>query len=820
MKTVRTVRHPQRNRECLFVSSPTSPSRAALLSAALCLLPAAEAAFAQPQSAATEGRRHYAVEPGPLEETLMRIARDNAQVISFRSELTRGKTSAPVHGEMTAIEALRAALAGSGLVLGSKPDGTLSLELLSPGGEAAVMLEAVKVQGTAPDTGASEGTGSYAARATTIGKTQERLREIPQSVSVITRERLDDQNVSSLPDALKYVTGVTVQRFDGAGYFNTFNARGYSADTVQLDGINVQYNANMADTDLAVYDRVEIQRGAAGLFQGVGEPGIVVNLARKRALAQTQLRGQLSAGSWDAYRGEADATGALDASGRLRGRIVGAYDDRRSYMDGVFGKKKLTYGTLEYDLLPSTTLSFGVTWQQIDSVINQGLPAYADGRLLDVPRSTAYVADWNELDMKTVDYFAELAHQFDNGGLAKLQVRHLDRHRLYAGTRANSAVDPQTGDFTLANVYYYTRLDDTAADLFVSLPLTLGGRTHDLVVGADYRTSESGTPIEYNLRFDPATAASNIDSHDLHGSEPARVYGGYGATMTETDQYGGYLRARLRATDAFSVLLGTRLTWWESKARNLETGVVSGQYDADGDLTPYAALMYELTTALSVYASYADIFKPQNAQTRALKQIDPRTGRQYEIGLKGEFADGRINTHAAVYRIEDQNRALTDALDDNFYVASGKVRSEGFEAEVSGEVLNRLQLTAGYAYATTEFLRATSSQEGLSFAPFTPKHTFSLWTKYSFSGALDGLDLGGGVRAVSGFYSGDPIRFEAGGYTTIALQGGYRINRHFNLAANVDNLLDHKYYEKVSYAGRQNFYGAPRSFMLTLRAQY
>lgn len=809
------------------MSLPLRPRQAALLFHAVLSialgfgLPLAPA-LAQGSSTSPNVLR-YEIEAGSLEATLMRIARQSGRTVSYTPELVRGKNAAAVSGDFTPEQAMRLALGGSGLELSALPDGTLTLVPEAPRPQSAVLMQAVKVEDTMVSIVASENSGSYTAKATTIGKTVQSLRETPQSISVITRERLDDQNVSSLPEALKYVTGVTVIRYDGAGYFNTFNARGYAADTVQLDGINVQYNANMADTDLAVYDRVEIQRGAAGLFQGAGEPGILVNLSRKRALAETQVKGLFSGGSWDSYRAEADVTGSLNESGSLRGRALLVWDDRDSYMDGMYGKKKLGYGTLEYDLQPNTTLSIGAIVQRIDSVVNQGLPAYADGSLADLPRSTAVIAGWNDLDMDTEDYFAELEHRFDRGGLAKLSVRHLDRSRLYAGARANSALDPSTGDFSIANVYYYTRLDDTAADLYLSQPFEFGGREHDFVAGADYRTSESGTPLKYNLGYNPAAGIANIDDYDQNTPEPELVYGaGYGATRADTEQYGGYARVRLRATDALSALVGARLTWWESKNIDLATGGVSGKYDSEGEVTPYGALMLDLTKTLSVYTSYAVIFKPQNSQKSDRSFIKPRSGEQYEAGLKGEFFDGRVNAHAAIYRLQDENRALSDPADDNFYVAAGKVRSDGFETEVSGELLRHWQLSTGYAYAKTEFLRAADGQQGTSFAPLTPKHSFNLWTKYSFAdGLLDGVDVGGGVRSVSRFYSpSGTTRFEASGYTVLSLQAGYRINPKLSLAANADNVLDKKYYEKVSSAGRQNFYGAPRSLMLTLRAQW
>jgi outer membrane receptor for ferric coprogen and ferric-rhodotorulic acid len=232
--------------------------------------------------------------------------------------------------------------------------------------------------------------------------------------------------------------------------------------------------------------------------------------------------------------------------------------------------------------------------------------------------------------------------------------------------------------------------------------------------------------------------------------------------------------------------------------------------------------MFDLTAELALYTSYSDIFKPQNNLTRDNQQIDPRTGAQYEIGIKGEFLDGRINTHAALYRLEDTNRALPDPVDDQFSVAAGKVRSEGFETEISGQLTPQWQLTAGYAYTTTEYLRALPAQEGESYSPFTPKHNVNLWTKYSFAdGILQDFYIGGGLRTVSEFYSGSSnLRFEAPGYTTVSLLGGYAIDEHWKVSLNIENLFDRKYYEKVSGTTRQNFYGAPLNASVALRGSF
>jgi len=676
-------------------------------------------------------------------------------------------------------------------------------------------LKTVKVTAAAEIT-------TYTPAEISIGKTAQSLKEIPQSVTVITRQKLDDQNISNLADAMKFVTGVSVQKFDGAGFFNTFNARGYAPDTFQLDGINLQYNANMADTDLVVFERVEVQRGAAGLFQGSGEPGVTVNMVRKRALADTKIQGMVSAGSWDNYRIEADATGALSESGNLRGRLVAAADDRDSYLDGINGTKQVVYGTLEYDFARATTFSIGGTYQKIDSVIDQGLPAYANGSLLDVPRSTTIIADWNLLDMETTDVFGEVEHFFTNGGQFKFTVRHSDRERIYDGARANSAVAAD-GKINVANVYFPSDLKDTSADLFVNLPIEFGGQTHEFIFGADYRTSDNESPFAA-YRYDPASTTSNVFNHNPATPKPTLVAipNGY-ASNTETNQEGVYARAKFQLADRWSLLAGGRLSWWDSEQTRTDTGaVVTPKYKEDEQFTPYAALMFDVTDAIALYASYSDIFKPQSNLTKDQQQIEPRTGDQYELGVKGEFLNGRINSHAAFYRMEDKNRAIADPTDNQFSIAAGEVLSEGFETEISGELTANWQLTAGYAYTTTEFITAPLTQEGQSYSPSTPKHNFNLWSKYSFNdGALQGFYLGGGLRKVSDFYNGsNTLQFAAPGYTTASLLAGYAIDEKWNLALNIDNVLDEKYYEKVSGAARQNFYGAPLSATVSLRGSF
>lgn len=755
---------------------------------------------------------------GPLSNAINELARLAGEALSYEASLTTGKMTKGIKGTYGLEQALNQLLAGTGLTSRRQGSGGGYVIVVIDSGEGVMILDPVQVSSSVLGSN-SEGTGSYTTGLISIGKTRESLRDTPQSVSVVTRERLDDQNISSLPEVMKNVTGITVTKYDGAGYFNEFNARGYSADTFQLDGLNVQIDGNMADTDLAIMDRVEVQRGAAGLFQGSGEPGVTVNLARKRALEKTQIHGLFSTGSWSSRRVEMDMTGALTDDSKLRGRVVAVLDDRDSYLDGVHGNKNVAYGTIEYDVLATTTLSMGVTWQKIDSVIDQGLPTALDGSLVDFPRSTAIVPAWNELDMETLDIFAEIEHALANQGQLKFIVRQMKRERLYNGSRVNSYIEDD-GTIDVSNEYSPSEFQDISVDLFLQKPFQSFGREHEVIIGADYRSSDNLSKWGV-LRYDTYISQANIYEFNENSQEPSLVSGG-APNRTEIRQQGLYTRFKYNATDVMKFLFGARLSWWDSRRENVVTGEVSSKYDVKQELTPYVAALYDLDDNFSLYASYTDIFKPQNAITRNGKQIDPRTGQQIEIGLKADFFDGQVNSHAAIFRIEDKNRALRDPIDDQFSIASGEVRSEGFEMETSGEIFPNWQLTAGYAYNRAKYITATEAEEGESFSTITPKHNINIWTKYYFdSSVLQSASVGGGVRKVSEFYSyyGDTSTI-APGYTVFSLQGAYPINKDFQVAVNVDNVFDKKYYEKVENWYRQNFYGSPRTFTFTLRGSF
>jgi TonB-dependent siderophore receptor len=657
----------------------------------------------------------------------------------------------------------------------------------------------------------------YTVPAVSIGKTEQSLKDTPQSISVITRQRLDDQNITKVEDALKQTTGVTVERFDGAGNYNTIKSRGFDIGAIQLDGVPIGQGSNYSTAlDTAVYERIEVLRGPAGLLQGAGEPGGAINLVRKRALGTLGLGANVSAGSFGLRRADVDVTGALNAAGTLRGRVVAVKEDRNSHVDTLFNNRETAYGTLEFDFTPATTLSVGYTRQKVRAAVDQGLPSLANGTLLDLPVSSFAGLRANRQDLDTEDAFAELEHRLDNGGMVKFSARDVTRSSFYRSARGRIAV-AANGNYQLETVDFLQKNTDRNYDLFFTSPVKIGGSTHRVLLGMSRNTGDN---FGGNFANGPNFAA-NIYNPNYDLAYPVINLPGYTSVTTRSEDalYGQF---QFNATERLKLLAGGRASWADIEVKRARDGVVTSTAKPGRQFTPSVAAIYALDANISAYTSYAETFVLQTALNAAGGLLPPRTGSQIEAGLKGEFFNKRLNAHAAIFRILDKNRAVTDPVVPTASIAGGEVRSQGLETEISGQVAPGWDLTAGYAYTQTKYLQAPAAQVGTVFSPVTPKHSINLATRYALRGpGLAGWSIGGGMSWRSEFSAqSGAIRLVSGNYALFNAQVAYQVNDKVSVSLSAENLLDEKYYEKVSGVSRQNFYGEPRKVVLALKARY
>ncbi|EPD41280.1 MULTISPECIES: TonB-dependent siderophore receptor [Delftia] len=811
-------------------------ARLALLGMALAA-GAGQAAEPAPASvpAPAPAAQTYQIAPGPLGRTLAGVATAAGISLSFDPALTEGLTSPALSGHYAPQQALQRLLAGSGLDMVARSDGSYTLRRqAAPAGAGAgstTVLNEVQVTARAERSATSEGTGSYVARAVTVGKGEQAIKDIPQSISVITRQRMDDQNLHTVDDVLASTTGITMYDSPMGGRY--VYSRGFRVDTYQFDGVNRAFYYPQADnftSNAATLDRVEVVRGATGLLQGAGSPSAAINMVRKRPLAERQLEVSASAGSWNNLRSEIDATGPLNEAGTLRGRVVASLNSRDYFYDVASSRTGVLYGVLEYDLSSQTRLTVGATHERLRSTpFFQGLPRYADGADLRLPRSTFLGADWNRWDSEQTSLFAELQHRFNADWTVKATAGYTREKHDMKYAFALGAINPATlaGNEMYAGLFDVTT-DNKTLDVAVDGKFDAFGRRHSLSFGAntgrmvndsDYSLIRMGLP---NNVFDPSAAIREPSRAEFL----ANRYRG-DESRTRMTQSGAYGVARLGLTDALTLIGGARVTRFTGSSNYRNTGeAYNDPYKESGVITPYGGLVYALNDQWSAYASYSDIFQAQNAVTAAGDLLAPIKGRNLEVGMKGELLDGRVNAAVALFRIDQKNRAEEDLVNPcsastYCYVSVGKVRSQGLDAEISGEVARGWQLFAGYTFSHFKYLDNTSNA-GVEFAStYTPKHMLRVWSDYRLPGEWSAWNVGGGVnfqtassRAVGAITDVQPA------YAVWSARLGYRIDRNWSVALSVANLFDKTYYQTIGAPAWGNVYGAPRSATLTLRGKF
>ncbi|MEG8234702.1 TonB-dependent siderophore receptor [Pseudomonas orientalis] len=812
--------------------------RAALLG--VCLGSASLPMTALAESAADTQARDWRIAPGPLASALDQFARQAGISLSYDASSVAGKSSSGLNGSFDPEQAVAQLLRDQGLQAQRQGNSTWLL-LPQTADTGALNLGATMITGDR--LGAmTDGTGAYTTGAVTIGKGEHSLRETPQSVSVMTRQLMDDQNVTTIDDVMERTPGITTYESPMGGKY--FYSRGfkmlgqYQYDGVPLDMGKDYVQADSFSANMAIYDRVEVLKGAAGMLKGAGTASGAVNFVRKRPQARPTSSLSLSAGTWDNYRADVDTGGPLNDSGTVRGRAAFSQQDRGSYMDISKRKDRAFYGALDIDLNPDTTLGLGASYEDVDaSPCWGGLPRYSDGKSAKLSRSTCLGQSWNDWQSRRATFFADLTHHFNDDWTLKVAAVHSrnlqdTKYAASEGTIAYGNPLPTANSYAALMDYDHK---DVGLDAYVDGQFEAFGLEHELILGAN---GSRGTQDDiYAIQNLPRR--QSIYQPDHHFPEPANdtfwpnMY--RGGTVKETaTQYGTYATLRLRLAEPLMFIVGSRVSWYDNRRQSNNLGwgewsVQDAHTKESGEVTPFAALIYDLNEHLSVYASYADIFQPQSAYATADgAALKPKIGNNYELGIKGEWFDGRLNSSLALFRAIEKNGAETDFLsfcptsaDGYCYTDTGKVRAQGIEAEVSGQLLERLQVSGGYTYTQTKSLKnIDSSLEGGASNTYVPRHMLRMWGDYQLDGALSKWSVGAGVNAQSSNYRMQGIKLEQAGYALWDARLAYRVDDTWTLALNGKNLFDKNYYQTVGTASWGNFYGEPRNFTISLKGTF
>lgn len=778
----------------------------------------------------------------PLATSLRQLGETAGLTIAVDDGIVAQRNAPAIKGNLEPLDALRRLLDGSGLTY-QQQGSTL---IISPRNDAAIELGATSIQGQGMGE-ATENSGSYTTGLTSVGsKTPTSLRQTPQSISIVSQQLMADQQMADINDAMRATPGLSVQ--NDTYRTSYILSRGFKLENFQLDGaapmaqgsaVGSFYSSNILD--LAEFDHIEVLRGSAALFGGTGDPGGIVNMVRKRPLDTFQLKLTASAGSWDNYRQELDVTGPIAFDGKLRGRMVVANTDRQYFIDNRSTEKPLVYGVMEADVTDDTMLTAGFRYNKShENGTQTSVPRYLDGSDIGLSRSASLGTKWGYTDVTGREVFAKIDHKLSDDWKVNVSYTDLwDVGYFKTSTVLGVGVNPATGAGLSWNSSTSKQENQQRMwDANLAGKFELFGLEHHVVVGGDYQ--------EINSRWLGATRVPGgplnpLDPNSTPFPEPADNTN-YSRDYSPNDQtqYGLYGSLRLQLAEPLHLILGARVQrfkfdqLYQTRSGNTWTTQSDISMREPTKVTPYGGLVYDLNDEWSVYGSYSEIYKPQaslrDGQGNALEAMQ---GKTYETGLKGELFGGSVNTNVALYYTTRENQGVRDPgypqNDFDFagsccYVSNGKVVSKGIDMEVSGEVMPDWMLMAGYTFNMNR-----NKDADAPLSTMTPKHLFKMFSTYRLPGVFSDFKVGGGVNLQSSNYFSGTVTsngasnaydFSQSGYAVWNALAEYRVDEHWTVTYNANNIFDKNYYATVGSTSATNWYGEPRNHMLTLRGTF
>lgn len=781
-------------------------------------------AYAQ-SGGATASARDFNIRSQQLVDAMREFSQATGIQVVYTASVGSGVAAGEASGSFSAAEALSRILTGTGLTYRFTGANAVTLEPAPQSTDGVVRLGPVRVEG---DSAASSPTasqfatatgpvGSYVARrSASATKTDTPLIETPASISVVTREQMDVQQVKTISQALRYTAGVTADIAGSQVIADQFIVRGFQqgAGRVLKDGLRMFPSDYLGWDAPEPYglERVEILRGASSVLYGASDPGGQINLISKRAPQEPLYQLQLQRGSFDYWHAAGDIGGPLDKDGTLSYRLTGLYRESDAQVDFIHNRRIFVAPTVTWRPDSRTELTILTEYQKQTG--NFANPVPADGSLFSNPNGhiprNRNIGD-PDFDRSSSEKWA-LGYAFDHQlseaislrqNLRYTHVRH-DSAELFflswVGTAQRSIdrfSDERRGSGDIFSV------DTQVEGRFQTGPLS-----HTLLAGLDYnRTSyDQWQRLGYATPLDLFTPVyGNVTPFFFPASE-------YEQTI---DQTGLYLQDQVKLGGKWVMLLGGRYDW----VRNANSASWAAEpVQKDGKFTGRAGLVYLADNGLAPYLSFSQSFLPATGRTFDNQIFRPETGRQYEAGVKYQPTDGNSLYTIAVFDLTKDNVSTTDPLHPGYSIQDGRTRSRGVEAEAKLSVAAGFNLLATFSWNDVKVMRSNESAI-LGNRPFrVPEHQASLWSDYSITtGAFSGLSGGGGFRYIGSSYGDRENSFKVPSYTVVdaflryappALGG-------LSLELNASNLFD-KGYIAGCFNRNGCQYGQGRNIYVTL----
>jgi len=627
--------------------------------------------------------------------------------------------------------------------------------------------------------------GYLAERSRTATKTDTPLIDVPQSVTVVTRDLIQDQSMQSLMDVARYVPGAGMAQ--GEGNRDAIILRGNSSTSdFFLDGVrdDVEYFR-----DLYNIDRVEILKGPNAMIFGRGGAGGVVNRVSRQANWEAVREVSLQGGSWDNRRASFDFGSAVSDS--FSARVMGVYEDSGSYRDGVELERKGINPTFALAIGDATVLRFSYEYFDYDRVADRGIPSF-EGEPFRTDMATFFGDPDQSPTYATVNQGSvTIDHAFNDNLRLRNRTVYADFDKFYQNVFAGGAVDGGTG---LVQLSAYNN-EQLRENFFNQTDLTFSAETgsigHEFLVGA-----ELGEQTTENLRmtglFDGTDAAIFVPAGDPMVSVPVT----FAPSLTDNTNRGRatiaalYVQDQIQFTPNWMAVVGLRYDSFDMDFTD-RRGQGTRIETSDDLLSPRGGLIYKPVENVSLYAGYSMTYIPRSgAQLSSLTPtnaaLDPEEFENVEVGAKWDISPDLAVT-AAVFQLDRKNVVIADPnVPGNSLLVDGQ-RTDGVELGISGQVTESWSIQGGYAWQDGEL---TDQLGGTTLAQL-PEHVASLWNRYDFSPAWG---VGLGVIYQSEMYAAADNAVTLPSFTRVDAGVYYSLSERLRMQVNLENLLDERYY--------------------------
>ncbi|KJC39781.1 TonB-dependent receptor [Bradyrhizobium sp. LTSP849] len=640
--------------------------------------------------------------------------------------------------------------------------------------------------GTSVETATSHVHGYVATRSGTGTKTDTPLRETPQSISVVTADRVTDQGATNVQESLRYVPGVFADAYGADSRGDYPRIRGQDPN-IYLDGTRVvnTFNFNEWRPEPYTLERIEVLRGPSSVLYGDTSTAGLLNLISKRPQAESANEIGVQYGSFNRKQVQLDSTGKLTKDGEWLYRFVGVFRDSNTQTDYVKDDRILLAPSLTWRPTNNTSWTVLGTYQKDTTgsttafLPHEGTLYPGPNGFIPVSRFTSEPG-WDRYQTETGAVSSLFEHRFSDALTVRQNMRYAHVEGIYHGLYPDVYSNPDNPflDAERRTVARYIWARDSVKDNFTSdnnaeLKFATGALLHKTLFGVDYRG--------YKER---ASSGSGYDAtpFDLY----APVYTGVTPpTMSaEPDlrqsQLGLYAQDQLRLGPWLAVL-GLRHDYVTSDTQ----GSPVEHYQAT---TGRAALMYELPFGVTPYVTYAQSFNPVFGSGVCATVCAPQRGEMVELGFKYNPTPGNA-INGAIFDTTERNRLASDPDNPLLSIQTGKVRIRGAELEVLTRVTPELDLIGAYTYLDA---RVESGDNAGKHVETVPGQQASLWAKYRLTLlGLPGVTLGGGVRYIGTSWDGtDTIRTPD--YTLFDAMVRYETGP-WRLQVNASNLFDKRH---------------------------